>query len=420
MTRIDASTTESANCDLLIVGAGVVGATLACYLAQERRDLRITLLDATPTPGAFNAETFDPRVLALSPGSQNLFETIGVWQSLLSERACPYNAMHVWDAEGTASVTFTSDQLHLPALGHIVENSVIVRALHERLRILGNVKLVLGQRLVELRKPPEGSLGAQVIAELENGETLTARLLIAADGATSKVRELADFRTRAWAYGQAAIVTTVRTEQSHGFTAWQRFQSTGPLAFLPLRASASSVAANNAGEDCYSSIVWSLVTDEAERVMALGDEQFCRALEAAFEYRLGRVTWADARVCVPLHQRHATRYWQPGIVLVGDAAHSLHPLAGQGVNLGLRDARILAEEILRARQRQVSLGDFSILKRYERRRQGHNLAAMSTMEVFKRLFAAEDPAIRWVRNAGMAFVDGQAWLKKRLASLAIE
>lgn len=409
--------------DLLIVGAGLVGATVACGLAQERPELRIALLDAAHTPESFvsgdNPTSFDPRVVALSPGSQALLEQIDAWRRMAAVRMCPYQAMHVWDAEGTASITFSSDDLHLPALGHIVENSVAVGALHQQLGECPNVTCLFGKRLVHLLAPEEGHVGP-VIVQLEDGETHSASLLVAADGATSKVRDLAGFRTREWNYGHSAIVTTVRTRESHEFTAWQRFQTSGPLAFLPLCETTPATAAPESANGHYSSIVWSVVSEEAERLMQLDDENFCSALSNAFEQRLGPVEWADERICVPLRQRHATHYWKPSIVLVGDAAHSLHPLAGQGVNLGLRDARVLVEEISRACRRQVSLSDHSILKRYERRRQAHNLAAMATMEGFKRLFGAEEPVVRWLRNTGMAFVNEQSWLKKQLAALAIE
>jgi 2-octaprenylphenol hydroxylase len=408
--------TANTNCDIVIIGAGLVGSTLACFLAQNRPDLHIILVDAAHTPAICQGETFDPRVVALSPGSQDLLEKLGAWRAMTEARACAYRRMHVWDAEGTANITFTSDDLHVPALGHIVENSVAVKALHECLEHCSGVHRLFGRRLDNLHElEVEHAAGERVIVELDDGETLTADLLIAADGATSKVRGLVGFQTREWDYGQSAIVTTVRTERSHGFTAWQRFETSGPVAFLPLQ-----VEPVEPSESCYASIVWSLVTPEAESVMAMDDDAFCRALGAAFEHRLGAVQWADKRVCVPLRQRHAARYWQPGIALVGDAAHSLHPLAGQGVNLGLRDARVLGEEIVRACERSVPLSDLSILKRYERRRQGHNLSAMATMETFKRLFAAEAPTVRWLRNAGMAFVNEQSWLKKQIAKFAIE
>lgn len=414
----------------MIVGAGLVGTTLACYLGQQQPELRIILLDASPepfstpspSPHRYGGEHFDPRVVALSPGSQKLLDDLGVWPKILAARACPYRHMQVWDAEGTASINFSSHDLYLPALGHIVENSVALNALHQRLRedeASNQLTRIFDKRLVGLRLPAPDSAHAdsRVRVELDTGEHFTTRLLIAADGATSGIRDMAEFRTREWDYGHAAIVTTVRTARSHEFTAWQRFQTSGPLAFLPLQVSPSDP---EAGGNCYSSIVWSIATGEAEALMQLDDAAFCAELGNAFEQRLGPIVAVDKRFCVPLQQRHAVRYWQQGVALVGDAAHSLHPLAGQGVNLGLRDAQVLGEEIGRACRRGIPLSDSSILKRYERRRQGHNMAAMVTMEAFKRLFAAEAPALRWLRNAGMSLVNEQAWLKKRLAALAIE
>lgn len=398
------------DCDLLIVGAGLVGATLACYLGQQQPDLRIILLDAVPAPERYGDDEFDSRVVALSPMSQALLTELGAWPTIAAERACPYRNMHVWDAEGTASVSFSSDDLHLPALGHIVENSLAVNAVHQRLAACAGVTCALGKRLTALTLPDAQT--SKVRIAVDSGEKFSASLLIAADGATSHVRDLAGMGTREWDYGHTAIVTTVRTADSHQYTAWQRFQTSGPLAFLPLQTAD--------GDTSHSSIVWSIVSDQAEALMQLDDAEFCRELGKAFEHRLGEVLSTAKRFSVPLQQRHAINYWREGVVLVGDAAHSLHPLAGQGVNLGLRDAQVLAEEILRACRRSVPLADHSIAKRYERRRQGHNLAAMATMEAFKRIFAAEEPALRWLRNTGMAFVDRQAWLKNRLAALAIE
>jgi len=239
---------------------------------------------------------------------------------------------------------------------------------------------------------------------------LNTSLLIAADGARSRVRDLAGFATREWDYGQRAIVATVRTRKAHEFTAWQRFMRTGPLAFLPLC---------EAGDDHLASIVWSAETQFAEELMQLDEKRFCARLGEAFEYRLGEIDAVSQRFAFPLRQRHAKTYAQAGIVLVGDAAHNIHPLAGQGVNRGLLDVATLHQEILRALARDLPLADYSILRRYQRARLGSNLSMMSAMESFKRLFGSRSLAINWLRNTGLRQVDAIVPLKKFIISAAL-
>ena len=246
--------------------------------------------------------------------------------------------------------------------------------------------------------------------QLSNGNEITAALLIAADGAHSKVRELAEFSTREWDYGQQAIITTVRTEQPHEFTAWQRFMHSGPLAFLPLQQQ---------GDAHRCSIVWSAEDALATELMALDDDTFCARLTAAFEARLGKVIHCDKRYAIPLRQRHATTYIQPGIALVGDAAHNIHPLAGQGVNLGLLDVIALAQEIERALLRGIPLADYSILRRYQRQRLAGNLGMMSAMEGFKRLFGNRSLAVNWLRNTGMRQLNSVTAIKKIIINTAL-
>ena len=200
--------------------------------------------------------------------------------------------------------------------------------------------------------------------------------MVAADGATSAVRRLAGLETREWDYLHHAIVTSVRCAESHQRTAWQRFTDDGPLAFLPL---------DRGGDTRWCSIVWSCTPKQGERLMALDDAAFCQALGKAFEHRLGKVECSDTRLCIPLRQRHAKRYVEPGLALIGDAAHVIHPLAGQGVNLGFLDAAVLAEELRHAQARGESIAEQRVLERYERRRMPHNLAMMAAMEGFQRL-----------------------------------
>ena len=376
--------------DLIIVGAGMVGSALA--LALEHSGLEILVVDGGPlSVKPFAAEgAFEPRVSALSAASQRILERLGVWEGIAARRVSPYRDMRVWDGSGTGSVHFAAASVHAEVLGHIVENRVVQDALLDRLHD-SQIGLLGSARLEQLRRSGDGWL-----LTLADGRELRAPLLVAADGANSAVRRLAGCATREWDYLHHAIVTSVRCERPHQETAWQRFTDDGPLAFLPLARQ---------GDQHWCSIVWSTVPAEAERLMALDDEAFRHELGKAFEWRLGQVTGADPRLCIPLRQRHAKRYVESGLALIGDAAHSIHPLAGQGVNLGFLDAAVLAEVLQHALQRGEQANDVRVLSRYERRRMPHNLAMMAAMEGFERLFQADPLPIRLLRNSGLNWVD---------------
>ncbi len=375
--------------DLLIVGAGMVGSALA--LALRHSGLQILLLDGGPlTVKPFDAQApFEPRVSALSAASQRILERLGAWEGIAQRRATPYSDMHVWDGSGTGQIHFSAASVHAQVLGHIVENRVVQDSLLERLHD-SDVGLLANARLEQLRRS-----GDDWLLTLADGRRLRAPLVVAADGAHSAVRRLAGCDTREWDYLHHAIVTSVRCSAGHQATAWQRFTDEGPLAFLPLTRD---------GQQDWCSIVWSTTPEQAERLMALDDAAFVQALERAFEGRLGSVLQADPRVCVPLRQRHAKRYVEHGLALVGDAAHTIHPLAGQGVNLGFLDAAVLADVLGKACERGERLADVKVLSRYERRRMPHNLALMAAMEGFERLFQANPLPLRWLRNSGLKLV----------------
>jgi len=375
--------------DLLIVGAGMVGSALA--LALQDSGLEILVLDGGPlSVKPFDPQSaFEPRVSALSAASQRILDRLSAWDGIAARRASPYREMQVWDGSGTGQVHFSAASVHADVLGHIVENRVVQDALLERLHD-SDIGLLANARLEQMRRS-----GDDWLLTLADGRTLRAPLVIAADGANSAVRRLTGCATREWDYLHHAIVTSVRTADSHQHTAWQRFTEEGPLAFLPLERE---------GEH-WCSIVWSVTPTEAQRLMALGDDEFCRDLDKAFEGRLGTVLSADPRLCVPLRQRHAKRYVAEGLALIGDAAHTIHPLAGQGVNLGFLDAAVLAEVLLHAATRGERLADVRVLSRFERRRMPHNLALMAAMEGLERLFQADPLPLRWLRNTGLKWVD---------------
>ena len=360
--------------DAIIVGAGMVGAAAACFLAKANPQLSIALVEArVATP--FDKSQFDPRVAAITEKSRQLFERGGLWQSVVEKRVSPYLRMDVWDAEGTGRIEFDCEDIHQPNLGHIVENSALVDSLLAEVAWLANIDFYCPVSIADYQLDSDN-----VIVELEDGRQLMAKLLIAADGSNSNIRQHFQFATREWDYGHSAIITTITTERPHQQTARQRFMSTGPLAFLPLM---------KAEDMHHCSIVWSQETEVAEGLMALDDRQFCAQLSVASEQCLGQVVGVEERYSIPLRQRHATDYVAHRVALVGDAAHSIHPLAGQGVNLGFADIEVLVEEICRAVARGVDIGGMATLGRYQRRRKPENLATMAAMEGFKRLFAAD-------------------------------
>ncbi len=403
--------------DVLVVGGGMVGASMALALAPL--NIRIALLDAQPiaqqSPRVLDPHQFDPRVSAITPASQAFLASLGAWDGLCKRRVAAYTDMQVWDADGTGAIHFSAFDIHADALGHIVENAVIVEALYERLRQEAAVTLLPPDSVVAFSRiaPSDADGASGTVVSLESCESLRASLVIAADGANSKIRSLGEFATREWDYGHEAIVTTVQTAQPHRNTAIQRFMDAGTLAFLPLRDSRSEAD----GHCC--SIVWSVLPELSSTLMALDDAAFARALGQGIEHRLGVIVAIDKRYCVPLRQRHARAYVQPGIALIGDAAHTIHPLAGQGVNLGFLDASALAAELKRACEKRLPLGDLAVLRRYQRRRMAHNLAMMGVMEGFKHLFADQALPLRWLRNAGMSGLDKTPVLKHSLMRAAM-
>jgi 2-octaprenylphenol hydroxylase len=380
--------------DLVVVGAGMVGSALA--LALQDSGLDILLIDGSPlSVKPFDqSAAFEPRVSALSMASQRILERVGAWAGIEARRTSPYGEMQVWDGSGTGQIHFSAASVHADVLGHIVENRVIQDALLDQLHAT-DLGLLANARLEQLRHS-----GDDWLLTLADGRTVRTPLVIAADGANSAVRRLAGCATREWDYLHHAIVTSVRCAKAHQLTAWQRFTDDGPLAFLPL--------AREGDDQNWCSIVWSTTPAQAERLMALDDGEFCRELGKAFEWRLGEVLEADPRLCIPLRQRHAKRYVEPGLALIGDAAHTIHPLAGQGVNLGFLDAAVLAEVLLHAVERGENIADERVLSRFERRRMPHNLAMMAAMEGFQRLFQADPLPLRWLRNSGLNLVDGLA------------
>ena len=398
--------------DIIVVGGGMTGSTVA--LGAAKQGWRVALVEASPLSGLLETpvparavEDFEPRVSAISMASQRLLEDLGAWQRTTRTRHCPYQAMDVWDGEAIGRIRFEAAELGAACLGTIVENRHLVRGLFEAVQ--ESDLTCFDGRTVEAMAST--SNGWQV--SLSGGDTLNGRLVVGADGAHSRIRQWAGLPTREWDYDQQAIVCTVKMERSHQHTAWQRFTPTGPLAFLPLEADGGEAKPH------FCSIVWSQDNLEARRLLALDDTDFRAALGRALEGRLGEVEAVSKRYAFPLRQRHSKQYVRAGLALVGDAAHTIHPLAGQGANLGYGDVGALLAELESAFRRRQSPGDEMLLQRYQRRRKGENLAMMAAMEGFKQLFARDELPLRWIRSTGMRWLDRATPLKNRLAAEAM-
>ena len=376
----------------------MVGAALACALAQ--RDFSVALLEAREPAFDWNPAGYDLRVSAITRASQQLLQNLGAWQAMLDERATAYQQMHVWDRAGFGEIHFDAADLAEPDLGHIVENRVIVRALWELLEGSG------AQVLVPVRLAALDLSDGGVVLTLDDGRTLNAGLVVGADGARSQVRELAGIASRGQAYDQHAVVATVQAELGNRSTAWQRFTRDGPRALLPLQ------------QDLFS-IVWSTTPNEAERLCALPEDEFNTLLTEASESRLGRLTLQGARAAFPLRLQHAERYVLPGLALVGDAAHVIHPLAGQGVNLGFLDAGALVDALVSGRERGRAPGSLATLRRYERTRKGHNTATQLAMDGFKHLFSNDSSVLSLARNLGLGAAGRLTPLRRLFERIAL-
>ena len=382
-------------CDVAVVGAGMVGAALALELARASFDVTV-VEPRRPDPWRADDDV-DLRVVALAPSSVDLFRRLGLWESVVAARTCAFRRMCVWDATAPGGLAFDAAERGESALGWIVENRLIQHVLWQALQAETRVRLRMNCGVASI----EVDDSRRTLA-LDDGDTLCAQLVIAADGADSALRAMLGITTRDRAYGQRAIVAHVATERRHEFTAWQRFLPGATLAFLPLG-------------DGRSSIVWSVPDAQAGRLLALDDHDFCRELGAAFDFRLGTITATSRRAAFPLRLRLAESYTAPRLALIGDAAHVVHPLAGQGVNLGLRDAAELAGILAAARAQQRDFAADYTLRRYERSRRSDDTLSAYAFDAIQRVFASDSLPVAAVRGLGLGIVDRFAPLKELFA-----
>ncbi|MEY4767635.1 MAG: 2-octaprenyl-3-methyl-6-methoxy,4-benzoquinol hydroxylase [Pseudomonadota bacterium] len=384
--------------DVIIVGGGMVGAALACGLGGS--DLRVAVID-NQLPTAFAADqAHDLRVSALSLASQAILSSVNAWDGILQRRYCPFKRMRVWETRG--STEFCSDSLQRPALGFIVENRIIQLALLDQLPRFENIHLFCPATIQQI----EYQSAKLSKIYLENGQILTTKLIVAADGGQSRVRSQVGIGLTSWDYQQQALVIYVKTAYPQQDITWQRFVPTGPQAFLPLNGQ-------------YASLVWYHQADEIQRLKQLSYSQLMTELLAAFPAELGELEQILGTASFPLRRQHAQRYVKAGVALIGDAAHTINPLAGQGVNIGLLDAAALAEILIEANQRKQNIAELTVLNRYEKCRRAENLKMMTLMDIFYQVFSRDQFVLHWLRNTGLEIADNISPFKHKAMKIAM-
>ena len=381
-------TSKSPDFDVLVIGGGMVGASQAAALAQA--NFSVALIEAQQPPSFDPRADYDLRVSAISPGSQKLLDAVGAWEIISAQRLCAYEEMRVWEEAGRGELHFSALDAGLKQLGYIVENRLIIDALWQQ---LDDVEVICPARI-------QGLAQFEDLARvtLEDGREISAKLIIAADGGNSATRELAGISCFGWAYQQRGIVAVVRTSVPHDNTAWQRFLPTGPVALLPL-------------VDGSCSIVWSARAPLDTELLALDDAAFGQRLSDALGGRLGNIHVLSKRAGFPLRMQQAEAYVQSRLALVGDAAHVIHPLAGQGVNLGFGDAACLRDVLVDARAAGRDIGEHRRLRRYERARKSEDHLMAAAMDGLNRLYSSDHALLKLGRQQGVKAVNGLQPLK---------
>lgn len=377
------SVSRTLDADVIIVGGGLAGCTLAALLAQQ--GLHCQVLEERDSVAALQRQ--DPRTLAITRASENILRAAGAWQNLPADRIGVFRKMFVWE-EGGGDIEFDSATLCEPTLGYIIEQNALERALQQANGEATRISRYQPATVAALEFRDDA-----VSVQLADGRRLRSKLIVGADGARSGLRTLAGIAWPVHDYQQQAVACIVKTEKPHGCVARQRFLATGPLAFLPM------ADAHHCG------IVWSTTPEQATELLDMKQDDFNRTLAEAFAFTLGKIVASETRAAFPLQHAQAAHYCRPRLALIGDAAHTIHPLAGQGANLGLLDAATLAEVVLAAADRTRDIGTYTVLRRYERWRRGENMLMIRIMQGFKVLFGSRLSSLRLLRNVGLDLVD---------------
>ncbi|KGD74949.1 oxidoreductase [Tatumella morbirosei] len=386
--------------DVVIAGGGMVGLAVGCGL--QGSGLKVAVLEQTPPRAPDMQAAPAIRVSAINLASERLLSHLGVWQDILAMRASAYHGMEVWEKDSFGHIRFDERPQGIASLGHIVENQVIHHALWQRASQCSDIQLIAPAQLQQVAFGDN-----EAFVTLQDGTMLTARLLVAADGANSWLRDKADIPLVFRDYQHHALVANIRTEQPHGSVARQIFYPEGILAFLPLQ------------DPHLSSIVWSCDPQQASRAQGMSEDQFNQQLAVAFDMKLGHCQLESERKTFPLTARYARQFAAHRLALVGDAAHTIHPLAGQGVNLGFMDAAELMGEIRRLQQQGKDIGQHLYLRRYERSRKHSAALMLASMQGFRDLFAGSNPARKLLRDIGLKLADTLPGVKPQLLKQAM-
>ncbi len=390
---------QQLDCDVIVVGAGIIGSACACLLA--RAGLSVIVLEAGMRQlNSLKAD--DPRIFAISLASKVILEKAGAWRRLPAGEPGHYDKMHVWDEQGVGEIHFSSADICQPALGYIIAYSALTDALQETMLDTDNLRCLWSMSPTSITSADDC-----IAVSTSDGLNFNTRLVIAADGGNSAVRKLAGIKHVRHDYKQSALSCIAQSEYPHNAVARQRFLKRGPLAFLPMM------------ETHHSAIVWSSSPDHVQRLQAMDEASFNFELAEAFGNELGSILSSTERFIFPLSRAEAENYTQPRLALIGDSAHSIHPLAGQGANLGLLDAATLVEILIDCKNRGRDPGRHAVLRRYERWRKGENRNMMYLMDGFKYLFENQHQSVRWLRNFGLDAVDGFPPLKHAIMRRAM-
>ncbi len=391
--------TATYDADVVVAGGGIIGASFACLL--EQAGLTVILLEAGIRQVS-SLKQKDPRVFAITMASEQILKKAGAWRRLHEEDIACFRKMHVWDENGLGEVKFDSAALCKPTMGYIISYQAIADALQERMLDSENIRCIWSVSPAFIKEEEKA-----IMIGTEDGLIYRTRLVVAADGNNSKLRKLANIDYIKHDYNQSALACIVTTEYPHDEMARQRFLKRGPLAFLPMK------------DPHQSAIVWSTSPDHAQRLHDMDEKAFRCELAESFGNELGEIKTNTKRVVFPLSRAQASQYTKSRIALIGDSAHSIHPLAGLGANIGLLDAAALAEIVIDTCQRGRDPGRLQVLRRYERWRKGENKNVMYLMDGFKHLFENQHQAVQWIRNFGLDMVDSLPVVKHSIMKRAM-